>query len=89
MLNEILARLPTIQERALQGDSTAVDCILFYELATEKGQSHAAEVIARARFLTMYPELCDLPETPVVLPVLDDDLPVPDLAPDADTGITT
>lgn len=88
MLNEILARLPTIQERALQGDNTAVDCILFYELATEKGQSHAAAVITRDRFLTMYPEFRDLPETPVVLPVLDEDLLAPDIAPDTD-GIAT
>ena len=77
-----------IQERALQGDVTAVDCILFYELATEKGQSHAAAVITRDRFLAMYPEFRDLPETPVVLPVLDEDLLVPDIAPDTD-GIAT
>jgi hypothetical protein len=55
----------------------ATECALFYELATEKGHSHAAEVITRDRFLVLYPEFRDVPDAPVILSPLDEDLPEP------------
>lgn len=75
MLNEISDRILAIQEKALAGDMVAVDCVLFWELAVGPGCSNAAAVIARDRFVQLYPEFRDVPDAPVVLPPPDDEQP--------------
>lgn len=68
MLNLIAEKLPIIESRAEAGNQIAQECILFYQLATEKGCSHAAGVIARDKFLLMFPEYADFQESPVLPP---------------------
>ena len=75
MLNLIADNLPVIEDRASHGSQVAQECILFYQLATEKGHSHAAAVIARDKFLMMFPEYVNFQESPVVLPPVEEEGP--------------
>jgi len=73
MLNLISEKLQTIQDKATGGNPVARECILFYELATEKGRSHAAAVIAREKFLLLFPEYTNFQEVLADLPPAEED----------------
>ena len=73
MLNLIADNLPTIEDRARHGSQVAQECILFYQLATEKGRSHAAAEIARGKFHLLFPEYVNFQESPVVLPPVEEE----------------
>jgi hypothetical protein len=75
MLNLIADNLPVIEDRARHGSQVAQECILFYQLATEKGRSHAAAAIARDKFLLLFPEYANFQEALVVLPPVEEDGP--------------
>ena len=75
MLNLISEKMAVIESRAEAGNLVAQDCILFYQLATEKGHSHAAAVIARDKFLLLFPEYANFQEAPIVLPPAEEEGP--------------